>query len=338
MGQRLSTFISERLADGTYNEEVAEVERRIQCSLDVWAAECTQRHCGRGAERDEKKVQAIAVTCRSGNPTAREIVPDALCAAWAGEAASDTAIVNKYIERALSTPLTVEQISVHFAKPLRQYEMPVVRAHERIEAHEYKAFAKLPIRRNQYPRGGRGVRKRTSEVDPGTLSEVHAIADADQFLSGVVVPKGVSTHQRLQVSALAADPERSPSYTTPYDGRRVFTPQDGSTASPLLGRRVLLLLVLLHDKGLRAGYMKCCMGSSRPTGKRMRTAMKHPERLHNGWGMHTPCSNVVCFLGECSDWLWAQTCHIRRLGCSLLSVLVERPGHWKSSENHLGTT
>lgn len=57
-------------------------------------------------------------------------------------------------------------------------------------------------------------------------------------------------------------------------------------ATCVLGRRVLLLLVLLHEKGVRAGYMMCCAGSSRPQGERMRATIKQPRRLHEGWGMH----------------------------------------------------
>ena len=52
------------------------------------------------------------------------------------------------------------------------------------------------------------------------------------------------------------------------------------------GRRALLLLVLLHEKGVRAGYMKCCMGSGRPHAERMRATLKRTERVHEGWGMH----------------------------------------------------
>ena len=55
--------------------------------------------------------------------------------------------------------------------------------------------------------------------------------------------------------------------------------------SATFGRRVLLYLVLLCDKGIKAGFMKCCMGSARMEGERMRSAMKHPERLHAGYGM-----------------------------------------------------
>ena len=78
---------------------------------------------------------------------------------------------------------------------------------------------------------------------------MHAIADADEFLSGVHDPHGLTSR------------------------------------SSKLGRRVLLALALnLDEHSVKAGYMRCCAGSGCARVQTLRATLKQRERLR-GWGM-----------------------------------------------------
>ena len=117
--------------------------------------------------------------------------------------------------------------------------------------------------------------------------------------------------------------QASPSYWIPLS----FNLVQGSKEQ--VGKRVLLLMVLLHDQGLRAGYAMCCMGSARPSGEHMRATLKHPERLHDGWGM--PASDVPLRVEPTSG---AGSCRLYYGGKNADGVLEERTswqhGRWLS--------
>ena len=188
MGQKLSMFIDSQLARANVSEEQAKIERGILEALEDWYDEMKDRSCGHGVERDEKK----AIRARKHPPpflNPQRIVSDETIQHWRTIARQDDPIIKEYIHQALKVPLTIGEIDVVLAHPSRSYKMPIVRAEMLLRPEEEEAFNKAPVLRHYYPGKNRGVRRRTEEIPAAVRESVHAVADADLFLCGIVVPK-----------------------------------------------------------------------------------------------------------------------------------------------------
>ena len=192
------------------------IERRIATALCEWQAD-------------------LASPGRHGNPVARAsaIIPDKVVAGWQDAAARSRAVVKDYLARAVATSLVTTSIHAKWSDG-REWNLPLVSAKESLGVDEAIAIAKFHLARKLFPRK-HGVNKRLAEVpasvrlqvrrcyEPAAPShhrprrntcQAHAVADADGFLSGVMDPGAIQS---------------------------------------CLGRRVLLLLALLLDKGIQGG-------------------------------------------------------------------------------------
>ena len=262
------------------------VEHGIAAALSTWQADLAATRCGSGKDRPD-------------NP-AMSIIPDSVLELWKQAAARAAAVVQNYLARAVVVPLTLTTLRVSWSDG-RDWSMPLVRATEPLSAVEAAAIAKFHLARQLFPRKY-SVYKRLAEVPESVrlqvrrqsmasasaqttwlslgacaiLVQVHAVADADGYLSGVMDPAAIQS---------------------------------------VLGRRVLLLLALRLDKGVKGGdcitsstlyqrhpappptppptppplprslgFMACCMGSGAARGHELRATMKQQDRLH-AWGM-----------------------------------------------------
>ena len=200
------------------------VEHGIAAALSTWHADLAATRCGSGKDRPD-------------NP-AMSIIPDSVLELWKQAAARAAAVVKNYLARAVVVPLTLTTLRVSWSDG-RDWSMPLVRATEPLSAVEAAAIAKFHLARQLFPRKY-SVYKRLAEVPESVreqvrrqsmasasaqttwlslgacaiLVQVHAVADADGYLSGVMDPAAIQS---------------------------------------VLGRRVLLLLALRLDKGVKGG-------------------------------------------------------------------------------------
>ena len=198
------------------------VERGIAAALSTWHADLAATSCGSGKDRPD-------------NP-ATPIIPDSVLEVWKQAAARAKAVVKGYLARAVAVPLITTTLRVSWSDG-REWNMPLVSATEPLSAVEAAAIAKFHLARQHFPRKY-GVYKRLGEVPASVrlqvrrqsmasvyitwlslgacaiLVQVHAVADADGYLSGVMDPVAIQS---------------------------------------FLGRRVLLLLALRLDKGVKGG-------------------------------------------------------------------------------------
>lgn len=209
MGQSLSAYIETCAVERGWTTGQVEVEHRIRACLLVWQKELQTTRCGRNEERDEKRTHMLVQLRR---PDVEEgpssVVSEAADEQWRAIQASDALLVSSYLERATATPLTVEDLMVKLAHPAREYRLPLVRAHEALAAEEEAALSKFLVTRKLYPRQARGVRSRTAEVPPDVRASVHAVADADGLLCGVVDPHAPWLGRKVLIAHATAVPPR----------------------------------------------------------------------------------------------------------------------------------